>query len=143
MLQVRIVPSLSDRLIQAGLNPNQLLQDFSDWKNSADPENSYLFGKDAFNLNSSTLRHVHIVPLLVKQDLEKWDLAWSRYARRTSDRYLFYADGGAREGFLLISILDDPGAHTIWNSGSHNQQLLNAWEQIAENFTIHGLIADL
>lgn len=137
MAQVRIVSSLEARLIANGLDPNQLLQDFSSWKDSSDPDSCYIFGKDAFNMNSTRLRHVHMVPLFSNDDQEKWNLAWRRFSRRTSDRYLFYADGGVREGYLLIDILDDPGAHTIWSPA--NKQILSNWEEIAEKFIIYGI----
>jgi len=79
-----------------------------------------------------------MVPLFVESDLAKWDRAWQLHqARRTSDRYLFYADGGAHKGFLLIDILNDPGAHDIWKPAY--RQMLNAWEGIAEQFIFFGI----
>lgn len=130
--------SLARDLSAAELDPNQLMVDFSEWKDH-DPDEHYLFGKDGFNAGSNNLRHVHIVPLFVATDQEKWDHAWeSRHGRRTSDRYLFYADGGKREGFLLIDILDDPGAHTIWMPAYRGTRQF--WEDIAEQFIVFGTV---
>lgn len=58
--------------------------------------------------------------------------------RRTSDRYLLYAYGGHREGYLLISVIDDPGAHELW--APQNKARRQALEEIAEAFCVFGTI---
>lgn len=126
---------LSAQILAGGLDPQVLLDDFSDWKDGP-PDDHYEFGQDVLGIGSRYLRHVHMAPLNDALAWRVWDNAWRRRGRRTSDRYLFYADGGAREGFLLIAAIDDPGAHAIW------QQLavVVQWEAIANDFCVFGIV---
>jgi len=69
-----------------------------------------------------------------------WDEAWSRYGKRTSDRYLFYTYGGARLGWLLLDLIDDPGAHLVWTLEYRAyRHTLEAW---AEAFSDFGVLPD-
>lgn len=136
MARVRLTTALQTQLSDGGLSADTLRQDFSDWKDGLE-DDSYFFGKDALNIKSSVLRHVHMVPLFVPEDQQRWDHAWAHHRKRTSDRYLFYADGGLASGFLLIALLDDPGAHGIW--ASQYRTVLMAWDAVADAFIHFGL----
>lgn len=61
-MQVRITQALNGQLIAERLDPNVLVTRFSEWK-AGDEYSSYFFGKDALGLNTSILRHVHMIPL--------------------------------------------------------------------------------
>ena len=133
--RVRLTSQLDSQLQLAGNDPNDLIADFQDWKTGA-PDNSYTFGEDLLGIGSSYLYHAHMVPVTVAADLTRWSKAWSQRKKRTSDRYLFYANGGMREGYLLIALIDDPGAHAIWQ----NQTALQDLEQVADDFCVYGLV---
>jgi mRNA interferase YafO len=123
---------LAQQLAAQGLDSAILCRHFANWKQQGE-YSSYFFGKDGFNRNNTVLRHVHMLPLHDPQQKQRWDQAWRRDGRRTSDRYLFYADGGARLGYLLIYIVGDPGAHDFLSSPS-SYALLQRFAQIADQF---------
>lgn len=110
---------------------------FSEWKRG-DEYSSYFFGKDGLGLSTLYLRHVHLVPVNDPLALKRWDAAWQRRppGRKTSDRYLFYCDGG-RHGFLLIYIVGDPGAHDFMSS-ARVKPLLKSFSDHAERFAHFG-----
>jgi hypothetical protein len=113
MVKVAITDALCGELLALGIDPAELIEDFSSWK--AGPEDEHFtFGSDALGRGSKLLRHVHMVPLFVPEDYEEWAFNWENYRPRTSDRYLFYVDGGLAYGYLLIAVINDPGAHTVW-----------------------------
>jgi Toxin YafO, type II toxin-antitoxin system len=72
----------------------------------------------------------------VQDDLARWNHNWRYHRKRTSDRYILYANGGISHGFLLIAIINDPGAHALWNE--QNRAVLALMEGIAEQFCIFG-----
>lgn len=141
MVQVRLTEALKTQLLAEKLDPNVLTQRFSDWK-SGDEYSSYLFGKDGLGLNTIVLRHVHMIPLHDPNALSKWDIAWKRTppGRKTSDRYLFYCDGGTGYGFLLIYIVGDPGGHDVL-SAPGSKPLINKFEACADQFVHFGTIS--
>ncbi len=113
---------------------------FSEWK-TGDEYGSYFFGKDGLGLFTQVLRHVHLVPLNDLHALRKWNTAWRRSppGRKTSDRYLFYCDGG-RFGYLLIAIIGDPGAHEFLRTPD-TRDLLDSIEVHAQEFVDSGTIS--
>lgn len=133
--RVRAGSDLEAQIRNAGLDPLFLIDAFTDWK-SGPADDHYEFGHDALGIGSRYLYHVHMVPLHDALAWRVWDNAWRRRSRRTSDRYLFYADGGASEGYLLISAIDDPGAHAIWQQPT----IIRAWESIADDFCVFGTV---
>lgn len=137
MAQVRLTSRLRTQLSIGALDPEALIREFSDWKDSESVEH-YSFAKDGLNRNSKLLYHVHMVPLNVAEALDAWDYCWERYRKRTSDRYLFYTNGGPTYGYLLIALIDDPGAHLIW--AFDNRATRSQWEAIADNFFHFGTI---
>lgn len=139
MAQVRLTEALKTQLLAENLNPNVLTQRFSEWK-SGDEYSSYLFGKDGLGLKTTVLRHVHLVPIHDLVALSKWNIAWGRKppGRKTSDRYLFYCDGGANSGYLLIYIVGDPGGHkALFDS----KPLIDKFEACADQFVNFGTIS--
>lgn len=134
--RVRIAPQLVTQLQADGHDPGQLLSDFEEWK-AGHPDDSYIFGHDSLGIGTKYLYHAHMVPLNVQAELQEWDKVWERgRGRRTSDRYLLYAYGGAREGYLLVAVIDDPGAHQLW--APQNRALRANLEQVAEDFCVFG-----
>lgn len=128
---------LETYLVDSLVDPKIFINDFLDWK-SGDEDDSYYFAKDAFNLHSEHVRHVHMVPLFEQNSIEKWDANWRKFRKRTSDRYLFYVDGG-HFGYLLLYIVNDPGAHTFLSDPSDaERELLREFERIADNFVHFG-----
>ena len=111
-----------------------LATEFAIWK-SGHEDDHYDFGKDGLGIRSKVLYHVHMVPKNVVEAEEAWDKAWERYGKRTSDRYLFYAYGGPRLGWLLLDVIDDPGAHLAWEDEFREyRQQLETWAQAFTDF---------
>lgn len=84
------------------------------------------------------LYHVHLLPQKQQHKRDRWDYLWARPRQRhdrTSDRYLLYAQNAAGD-YLLIEILDDPGAHLLWKP--QYKQTLDDYIIVAENFVIFG-----
>jgi len=136
--RVRITPQLVAQLQANGRDPGQLLSDFEAWKAGRE-DDSYIFGHDSLGIGSKYLYHTHMVPLNDQVALDLWDKVWERgRGRRTSDRYLLYAYGGPREGYLLIAVIDDPGAHELWAPKNNGQRA--ALEEVAEDFCVFGSI---
>lgn len=133
MAIVQITKALENQLLGAGKDPTDLLDDFSDWKDGYDV---YQFGRDSSNGKPPFFYHVHLVPVNDPDPnkLILWNKSWSKgwsSQKRTSDRYLLYVDGG-RFGFLLVALIEDPGAHLIWKTG------LGILNKIAEDFEFNG-----
>ena len=70
-----------------------LVESFQNWKSGGE-YGHYLFGKDAAYAAPSVdgtpylLRHVHLAPLSDQEQLKRWNGAWLRRSRKTSDRVL-------------------------------------------------------
>jgi mRNA interferase YafO len=119
--------------------------EFRRWK-SADEYGSYWFGKDsayvapAVNGERYILRHVHLVPLADKVQLIKWNQAWKRRGRKTSDRVLVYV-GDHRGDVLLIFILPEPDAHAVaaMKTQTH-KEIMAGFATVAEAFIADGSI---
>lgn len=80
------------------------------------------------------LYHVHLIPQNEPDKRQKWDSLRKKPRqrhRRRSDRYLLYSANG-RGDYLLVDILDDPGAHLLWTPGY--KQTLQDYATVAENF---------
>ena len=102
-----IAPQLLAKLTALNLSSAQLLEDFLEWKSSGEEDSSYFFARDGLNRGSKHLSHAHILPT-VSEDKAAWDFAYERFRKRTSDRYLFYVDGGLSYGYLLLDNLLKP-----------------------------------
>jgi Toxin YafO, type II toxin-antitoxin system len=122
-----------------GLTPQALINYFSEWKQSPTTED-YYFGKDAFNRGSKVLRHVHLPPKSSSDGIARWQTCWRQQRNRTSDRHLFYVDRGL-DRYLLIFIVDDPGAHELLAHPTPEQKaLLTEFERIASEFYYFGKV---
>lgn len=146
MLTVEVTQFLRQYWLQKGLNINDITvfcQRFAAWKAAgvAGEDDFYEFGKDGayisplVNDEPYILRHVHLVPLR-SSELNKWDICWQQYKRRTSDRFLIYVEDQQR--FLLIAILDEPTAHEISRMKTSQDKALMTWfAEIADKFIYH------
>ena len=84
------------------------------------------------------LYHVHLIPQNEKNKRATWDELWKkprRHHERRSDRYLLYAVNG-RGDYLLIELLDDPGAHKLWER--EYRGTLQDYITVAENYVMFG-----
>lgn len=139
-MQVHVAAPLKAQLQAASAGAEaELVQKFTEWK-SGDPDDHYWFSKDVRG-DDGNLYHVHLVPNNVQADRKAWNVLWSQKPRRPwlrrSDRYLLYANGG-RHGFLLIALLEDPGAHQLWERASQKDR--EDFEIVAENFVYFGQV---
>lgn len=141
-MEVKITTMLRDALDEEG-GADILIEDFIDWK-SGDEYGSYVFGKDGayaaptVDGEKNVLRHVHLVPITDRVKLRQWNRAWRRRSRKVSDRALVYVDGGKGK-YLLIYILDEPGAHDIAKmKTAKHKELMGAFAAIAEAFLYNG-----
>lgn len=144
-MDVKITNALSATLEDDEIDVDLFIREFSIWK-SGDEYGSYLFGKDSSYAkpsifgNPSALRHVHLVPLADNLALQRWDRAWSRSARKTSDRALVYADAG-RGRYLLIFILPEPDAHIIASMQTQQaKETMTGFLNVASEFIDTGKI---
>lgn len=125
-----------------GEDPDNFAAEFDHWKSLGErgEYSSYLFGKDGaysspkVNGVANELRHVHLVPLLNQDELQKWKRAYRRGSRKTSDRALVYVSDPYC-GNLLIYILDEPDAHAVarMSTEKHRTAMLK-FAAIAEHF---------
>jgi len=95
-----------------------LVDAFKWWKESTGREfQSPIFGKDAALFSPKVggrayaLRHCHLVPLNDANALKAWARSHRFGSRKVSDRVLIYVQQD--DDFLLIDIVDDPGAHAL------------------------------
>lgn len=144
-MKVRMTADLRWRLQKIGHDPDLYIQEFSSWQSLGGGEDDHFwFGKDGAydqprgSLNERVLRHVHLTPEEGSPESEKWDRAWERHSRRTSDTVLVYADGG-RHGFLLIAINWAPEGHSIAEMKTmETRHLMEGFAAIAERFIFSG-----
>lgn len=148
-MSTQCTEALRERLTSLGENPDEFIKTFDDWKvlGPAGEYASYWFGKDGaygslpVSVPSGKLMHVHLVPVLDPDDLERWDKSWSRQGRKVSDRALVYADD-LRGNFLLIFILDEPDAHEIASMKKpEHRQLMRQFAVVAEEWAFSGKIS--
>ncbi len=133
-------PWLQEAFATESIDAQHFIGLFLQWKQDGEDE-SYFFGKDALNLQSSLVRHVHMVPLSTPDALAAWDTNWQRHRKRVSDRFLFYVDGGIH-GYLLLYIVNDPGAHEFLSKkDAANQLVRSAIEAMADEFYHFGTVA--
>lgn len=136
--KVWILGDLFDTLAPRGLNSETLRNSFAAYK-GGDEFSHKLFCHDIGSDPGCHLRHVHFIPT-DPEDLNRWmELFKIPYKRkqRTSDRYVLYAHDKTY-GFLLIDILDDPGAHSLW---SQRRTTLAGYEKVASNFCTFGPVS--
>lgn len=132
---------LIDSFLAAGLDEihvQEFIRDFDFWKSFPAEVETDVFARDGANRGSSYLRHVHIVPLNDKEALARWNRNYENGDGNRSDRYLFYVNGGAAFGYMLLAVINDPGAHNIW--APENKDLLAEFERLAEDFYYNGVV---
>jgi hypothetical protein len=119
---------------------NDLINAFSWWKEDSSREYlSPFFGKDSALItptvggNAYVLRHCHLVPLHSQEALRRWSIEHRRKSRKTSDRVLIYAQHADK--YLLIDVVDDPGAHEIMRmSDKRGKSLMQKFAEEANAF---------
>ena len=131
----------------AGLT-GALIKSFQTWKQDNE-YGHYLFGKDSAYAKPSVdgmpyqLRHVHMVPLSDDAQLKRWNAAWRRQSRKTSDRVLVYVErsAGGRADYLLIYLLPEPDAHSIARMATHeHRELMDGFANVAAAFIDDGSV---
>jgi len=107
-----------------------------------------LFGKDSPYRKPKVdgdpkLMHVHLMPSVNKGDNDLWMKRWrlNRPAsHRTSDMALVYVLNDAGD-FLLIAILDEPGAHAVADMRTpQSKATMERFAAVAEAFCSDGSI---
>lgn len=143
---VKTTKILKAFLEEENLSDVELCARFEAWKKSSDEYSSYFFGKDGkytvptVSGNKYILCHVHIVPMLDKNQLSLWDRAWKHRKRKTSDRVLVYVSD-KKGNFLLIAILEEPNAHKIADMKTQqDKELMDFFAIVAEEFIFNGSI---
>lgn len=142
--KVQFTELLRQNLIDDGLDPDDFAQYFAEWKAEGEAgENlDYYFGKDGFysvpkRAGRMVLRHVHMLPDDEKE-LAKWDRAWQRRSRKTSDTALIYAYDPAH-GFLLMHLAREPQGHTLAKMETpESKKFMNQLADVAEAFIFNG-----
>ena len=113
-------------------------QEFAKWKHYGE-NSSYTFAHDKGD-PPRYLRHAHLAPEGEGERLLEWKIHWDnpkwRHLRK-SDRGIFYAHARQQE-YILIGLLEDPGAHEIWKK--HGRPLRLKWEDHAEQFCVFNKI---
>lgn len=142
---VKITNALKSALETDKLDSQLFCDKFQQWK-SADEHSSYLFGKDsayvtpAINGEKYILRHVHLVPVMDKNQLVSWKKKWSFKGRKTSNRVLIYVDDN-KGNFLLIFILSEPDAHEVaLMKNQEHRELMENFAAVAEAFIFDGSV---
>lgn len=141
-MATRLTFALRALLLARNEDPDNFAAEFDHWKSLGDNGEyaSFLFGKDGaysspkVNGDPNTLRHVHLVPLSDPGQLTRWNQAFRRRSRKTSDRALVYVSDPYC-GNLLIYILDEPDAHEVARMGTpkHKTAMLQ-FAAIADHF---------
>jgi hypothetical protein len=135
---------LTESLAAQESDVNELILDFDFWKALSGDQETDIFGRDGANLGSTFFRHVHMIPFNDASALALWNYNFQNSRGKTSNRYLFYVDGGAAYGYLLLTVIDDPvtpgaeGAHDIWKP--HNADLLAELNRLADEFYHRGIV---
>lgn len=141
-MATRVTNALRALMLDRGQDPNNFAAEFDHWKSLGEngEYSSYLFGKDGaysapkVNGAPNALRHVHLVPLLNHEALQKWKRAYHRRSRKTSDRALVYVSD-PYYGNLLIYILDEPDAHAVAQmSTEKHRDAMRRFAAIADRF---------
>jgi mRNA interferase YafO len=143
---VKITTALKSALDSDKLDSQLFCNLFKQWKLSKDEHGCYHFGKDSayvtplINGDKYILRHVHLVPVIDKDQLSLWKRRWSFRRRKTSNRVLIYVDD-KKGNYLLIYILSEPDAHeaALMKTQQH-RELMDGFAAVAEAFIEDGSI---
>lgn len=131
-MKISCTQLLTDYAQENHLDLARFIQLFEQWKMQGEDE-SYFFGKDSYFIVPSNLKHVHLVPILNQNSLSQWNKNWEKGSRRTSDRFLIYAEDNER--YLLIAILPEPTAHAFVKMETpQSKTLMSLFSQVADDF---------
>jgi hypothetical protein len=144
-LRVQATALLRQVLADAGMDVDDLLEEFCAWKVKGEFSN-YYFGKDGAyseprRNGRSVLWHVHVPPESDPVALAKWDRAWRFGSRMSSDAALIYTYDPAH-GFLLLFYAIEPTAHSLAEMNDFDsRELMTLLADVAEQFIFRGTIA--
>jgi hypothetical protein len=117
--------------------------EFAAWKKTG---KHFAFGRDSayrepkVGVEDYKLRHVHLMPGISQKDIDAWERHWKQGRERKSDHALVYA-ADDRGNFLLIGILDEPGAHAVARMKTQKHKAtMEGYAAIAEAFRHDGSI---
>jgi hypothetical protein len=119
--------------------------EFAQWRKAGA---HVLFGKDTpyrkpLVDGADKLMHVHLMPSVNKGDHDLWMKRWRLKrpaSHRTSDHVLVYVADDHGD-WLLIAILDEPGAHAIADMRTpENKATMEGFAAVAEAFRANGAI---
>lgn len=137
-MNVKITQLLADFAQENKILLDDFLEQFKLWK-AEGADSHYLFGKDGYFVFPKQLKHVHLVPLLDTESLANWNKNWRYRSRRTSDRFLIYAQDSNR--YLLIAILPEPVAHTFVKMDTpESKQAMEIFAKAAEDFIYYDIV---
>jgi hypothetical protein len=139
-MKVHVTSQLGAQLLAVSRNAESVLVGkFTEWKSGLE-DGHYWFSQNKLG-DDGLLFHVHLIPNNEVVARQVWNRLWrgppKRPWKRRSDRYLLYADG-KRHGYLLIALLEDPGAHELWLPS--NRKLLQDFVVVADNFDFNGSV---
>lgn len=146
-MAVWLTQALRQALIDSGADPKDLIEAFEAWRVNW-PANEYgsrYFGKDgAYERplvdGEYVLRHVHLVPILDTNALERWWQKFRHASRKSSDRHLVYCQD-RRGSFLLIYILTEQTAHQVaLMKTPDDKALMLRFAEVAKTFRTDGSI---
>jgi mRNA interferase YafO len=144
---VKITTALKSALDSEESDSSQFLCElFNQWKQAKDEYGSYHFDKDSAYItpiikgDKYILRHVHLVPVIDKDQLSLWKRKWSYRSRKTSNRVLIYVDD-KKGNYLLIYILSEPDAHEVaLMKTQQHKELMEGFAAVAEAFIDNSFI---
>ena len=144
-MEVFITTHLSDYLLKQNKDPRVIANNFHDWKMKGSPGeyDDPFFGKDGAYRNplvngDYALMHVHIQPQNLHARI-KWFKAHQNRSVKTSDHVLVYTQNKHKTKFLLISILEEPGAHAIAEmKTAADREIMELFASVAEDFINYG-----
>jgi hypothetical protein len=140
-MKIHLSSDLHQRFASLGEDPDRLVHEFEKWKGDPDGRQTIIFGRDVANTGSRYVRHAHMIPMNDADNLALWKKIYAKnkkynsYQPQLSDRYLIYANGG-RYGYLMMDIINDPGAHRIWTA--RFKAVRDHWEEVATDFVCLG-----
>lgn len=139
-MPVFVSHQLEEAAKAAKIDLTKLVEQFAWWKADPDREfRSFWFGKDGAYQSPDVdgrpyeLRHCHLPPSS-EPAKTRWAAVFKKLGRKTSDRVLVYARRKNGD-YLLIYVLDEPGAHEIAEMRTKDhERLMRALAEMAAVF---------
>ena len=128
-MKINVYQTLAEDITKYGMSVTELRTLFYELKSGYPPD---FFGRDVPNSNSEIIHHVHIIPDESDPKRKQWleNCARNNQFQKTSDNFLFYADDG-RSNYWLIAIAK-PGGHAAID----NIDFMRVIEKIGEDLIL-------